>query len=50
MTFTLANGNTVTATRVDAGFDLHMKNADGETVSTVVVSGAEFAELLPAIR
>ena len=33
--YTLANGSTLDVTRSGIGFDLHLRAADGRTVSTV---------------
>ena len=37
MNFTTDNGSAIEVTRVADGFDLHLRNPEGDTIATVVV-------------
>lgn len=48
-TFATQDAGTIEATRTLAGFDLNVKNADGETIATVVVSDRKAWDLFKTL-
>lgn len=44
--YTLANGSTLDVTRSGVGFDMHLKGADGRTISTVYLNADDAHALI----
>jgi hypothetical protein len=49
MTFTTTTGDTIEVTRVSNGYDLHLRNTDGDSVATAFVSDREGKPTLPSL-
>lgn len=47
--FATASGHTIEATRTATGYDVHTRNAEGESISTVAQTTLQAAQLIAAL-